>query len=101
MGKPIEKRFFHSVITAAKEAGVDQRRLRKLLEVESLISAGLPDAWALFAAEAASSLLSDLVTLLPAKSFAETLRMTRSQFDILVEDDTLKPALLDADTKHV
>jgi len=101
MGEPIEKRLFHSVITAAKETGVDQRRLRKLLEAENLISTDLPDAWALFDAEAASSLLSDLVTLLPAKSFAETLCMTRSQFDILVEDGILKPALSDADTKHV
>lgn len=101
MGEPVEKRLFHSVITAAKETGVDQRRLRKLLEAKNLISSDLPDAWALFDAEAASLLLSELVTFLPAKTFAETLGMTRSQFDILVEDEILLPSLVDTDTKHV
>ena len=101
MGEPVEKRLFHSVITAAKETGVDQRRLRKMLEAQNLISPDLPDAWALFDAEAASSLLAELITFLPAKTFAETLCMTRSQFDILVEDGILKPSLSDVDTKHV
>ncbi len=101
MGEPVEKRLFHSVITAAKETGVDQRRLRKMMEAQNLISPDLPDAWALFDAEAASSLLAELITFLPAKTFAETLCMTRSQFDILVEDGVLKPSLSDVDTKHV
>ena len=100
MGQSVEKRLYHSVITAAKETGVDQRRLRKLLEAQNLISPDQPDAWAIFDAEGASSLLASLVTYLTAKTFAENLCMTRSQFDILVEDGVLTAALSDAGTKH-
>ncbi|SIN86591.1 TniQ protein [Octadecabacter temperatus] len=68
MGDPVERRQLHSVITASKETGVDQRRLRKLLEARKLISPEQPDAWALFDAEDTSHLLASLVTYLPAKN---------------------------------
>ena len=101
LGEPVTERLLHSVRTAADETGIDSRRLRKLLEAAGLIDADLPDGWAVFDVEAGKDILASLTALMTAKDFAAALGMTRSQFDLLVEDDCLQPALVDATTKHV
>jgi hypothetical protein len=101
VGEPVVERQLHSVRTAAQETGIDARRLRKMLEAAGLIDDQLPDAWAVFNASDAHELLSSLVEFITAKDFAESINMTRSQFDLLVEDGILRPSLRDAGTKHV
>lgn len=101
LGEPVSERQLHSVVTASREYGIDQRRLRKMLEGAGIVTGTRPDKWTVFDAKAAEPLLASLVTLLPAKNFAENLNMSRSQFNLLVEDHILEPALLNTDTKHV
>lgn len=101
LGEPVTERLLHSVRTAADQTKIDSRRLRKLLEATGLIDPDLPDAWAVFDAEAGKNILASLTALMTAKDFAAALGMTRSQFDLLVEDECLQPALVDTTTKHV
>ena len=101
LGEPVTERRLHSVITASREYGIDQRRLRKMLESASLITGSRPDKWTVFNAEAAAPFLRSMTRLLPAKAFAENLNMSRSQFDLIVEDGFLKPALETRDTKNI
>lgn len=101
LGTAVTVRKLHSVRTAAEETGIDSRRLRKLLEASSMIDASLPDAWAVFEAEAARPMLASLINLMSAKEFFDAFDIGRSQFNLLVEDGILQPSLVDADTKHV
>ncbi|KMK68180.1 TniQ family protein [Puniceibacterium sp. IMCC21224] len=101
LGEPVERRRLHSVRSAARETGIDPRRMRKMLESAGILNDDRPDAWAVFDAAAAAPLLDSLTTLLPAKSFAEGLGMSRSQFDRLAEDGVLAPKLTDATTKNI
>ncbi len=101
LGEPVERRRLHSVRSASRETGIDPRRMRKMLEGAGMLNDDRPDAWAVFDADAAASLLDSLTTLLPAKSFAEGLCMSRSQFDRLAEDGVLAPKLTDATTKNI
>lgn len=102
LGMPVLERKKHSVCTAAKQTGMDQRRLRKLLEAEGVIpedQKNRPDAWCLFDAAAAQPFLQRCATLLDAKAFRERIGLSRSQFDLLVEDGFLQPALSDSGAK--
>jgi hypothetical protein len=101
MGQPVTERQVHSVLSAAEETGIDPRRLRKMLFAAGLIDGTLPDTWAVFNAKDAEHTLAPLVEYLTAKDFAELNGLTRSQFDLLVQDGILLPALDDAETKHV
>ncbi|MCR9110626.1 MAG: TniQ family protein [Rhodobacteraceae bacterium] len=101
LGEPVTQRKLHSVQSAAEETGVDRRRLRKLLEAAGMIDADLPDAWAVFDAGEGTDILKSLVTYLSAKEFAAANHICRSQFDLLVEDGILRPAISDVSTKHV
>lgn len=101
LGEPVTKRHLHSVQTAAKEYGVDARRLRKMLEADGLVDKELPDAWAVFDAESAQLSLSAMVEFVTAKDFWESINLSRSQFDLLVEDKLLQPSLNHASTKHI
>ncbi|WP_420024083.1 TniQ family protein (plasmid) [Cereibacter azotoformans] len=96
LGEPVMQRRLHSVRTAAQATGVDQRRLRKMLAAAGIVpeaAQGVADAWEIFEAAEAQTLLEDMTTLVPAKEFAELIGASRSQFDLLVQDDILKPAL--------
>ncbi len=103
MGEPVHERRLHSVTTAAQETGVDPRRLRKLLVAAGLLAEddNLPDSWAVFDAAEAAPILDDLTVLVPAKEFRDILGATRSQFDLLVADGVLAPALETSGTKSV
>ncbi|MCE6949790.1 hypothetical protein LAZ29_02485 [Cereibacter sphaeroides] len=90
------QRRLHSVRTAAQATGVDQRRLRKMLAAAGIVpeaAQGVADAWEIFEAAEAQTLLDDMTTLVPAKEFTELIGASRSQFDLLVQDGILKPAL--------
>lgn len=103
-GAPITKRRLHSVKTAARLTGIDARRIRKMLEAEGLLSEAMrrrPDAWALFNAANAQQFLSEAKTLLDAKAFQDAMCMSRSQFDLLVADEVLIPAVPDANVKAI
>ncbi|WP_167683670.1 TniQ family protein [Parasedimentitalea denitrificans] len=101
LGTPVTVRTLHSVRTAAEETGVDVRRLRKMLEASTMIDPNLPDSWAVFDAAEAKPMLSSLVDFMSAKEFFETFHIGRSQFNLLVKDGILQPALKDVDSKHV
>jgi len=104
LGEAVMERRLHSVRTAALTTGIDQRRMRKMLEAAGVVpqaSAGLPDHWEVFEATAVQTLLVDLTELDPAKEFAEFIGATRSQFDLLVRDGLLKPALTSHQVKAI
>lgn len=104
LGQPVMERRLHSVRTAAQATGVDQRRLRKMLAVAGIVpepEAGLPDSWEVFEASKAKGILDDLTTLVPAKTFAVLIGASRSQFDLLVRDGLLIPALESGDVEAV
>lgn len=103
LGEPVQERRLHSVTSAAKETGVDPRRLRKLLIAAGLVPerSDLPDAWSVFDAKAAAPILNNVTTLLSASEFWELIGATRSQFELLVADGVLKPVLEASATKSV
>lgn len=105
LGEPIVERRLHSVRSAAKATGIDQRRLRKILAAEGIIpEEGLPDAWQVFDAKFANTVLKAATSLITAKDFAECINASRSQFDLLVAGGVLAPRLSsmeDAGTKAI
>jgi hypothetical protein len=101
MGEPVTVRQLHSVVSAAEETGIDPRRLRKMLRASGLIDETLPDAWAVFSAKGAEHILAPLLEYMTSKDFAEFLGMTRSQFDLLVQDGILSSSLESSGTKHI
>ena len=69
MGEPVLERRMHSVLTAARELGVDSRRLRKILAAKGVVRPaddGNPDAWELFDARTAEPVLAGLGDLVSA-----------------------------------
>ncbi len=101
LGRHVTERRLHSVRTASLEFGVDTRRLRKLLKAAGIIDGRLPDAWSVFKSSDADQILARMERLVTAKEFAEGIDLSRSQFDLLIADNILSPALKDAKTKHV
>lgn len=96
MGEPVSKRRLHSIKTASRATGIDARRLRKMLESNSILPkemASRPDAWAVFDATLAEDFLSSATELVDAKTFQEIMGISRSQFDLLGEDGVLTPAI--------
>ncbi len=105
LGEPVVERRLHSVRSAAKATGIDQRRLRKILAAEGIVpEEGLPDAWQVFDAKLADAVLKAATSLITAKDFAEGINASRSQFDLLVAGGVLAPRLQsmdDAGTKAI
>lgn len=104
LGEPVKFRRLHSVRTAAKATGIDQRRLRKALVGAGIVremDKGLPDPWEVFDATAAGPALENLTELITAKDMAASINATRSQFNLLVEDGVLVPDLDASDVKAV
>ena len=94
LGELVTERRLHSVRTAARATGIDQRRLRKILAAEGIVpAAGLPDAWEVFDAKQGKTVLGAAASLVTAKDFAEGIGASRSQFDLLVAGDALSPRL--------
>ncbi|MCE8467527.1 TniQ family protein [Rhodovulum sulfidophilum] len=96
MGEPVLQRKVHSVRTAARELGMDPRRLRKLLVDIGLVrpaETGRDDQWELFDAKAAQPHLDRINTLVSAKDFQEALSMSRSQFELLRKEGHFPPAI--------
>ncbi|WP_260003246.1 hypothetical protein [Leisingera caerulea] len=72
------ERKVHSVRTAARELGMDPRRLRKLLVDANLVrpaETGQDDQWELFDAKQAQPHLDKISTLVSAKDFQQALNM--------------------------
>lgn len=102
LGEPVLHRRLHSVVTAAREIGIDSRRLRKLLTEAGLIAAddtGKSDAWQLFDAETAAPFLASLAEFVSAKDIQRILGISRSQFILLRKSGHLEPAISGADHK--
>ncbi|WP_338092661.1 TniQ family protein [Salipiger mangrovisoli] len=102
MGEPVLERRVHSVRTAARELGMDPRRLRKLLVEVGLVrppETGQDDQWELFDALVAQPHLASLNTLVSAKDFQEALSMSRSQFELLRKEGFFPPAIHGDDHK--
>lgn len=93
MGEPVTVRRLHSVRTAAKETGIDQRRMLAAAGIVPEAAEGTRDAWETFDAAAAQPILDDLTALMPANAFVEFIGASPSQFDLLVKDGVLAPAL--------
>lgn len=96
MGEPILERRRHSVLTAARELGMDSRRLRSLLVEARVVrptDAGRSDAWELFDVADAAPILDKIPTLVPATEFQAALSISRSQFEILRSDGFFEPHL--------
>lgn len=102
MGEPVLKRRVHSVLTAARELGMDSRRLRKLLAEAGLVrpsGEGRPDAWELFDVANAAMFLSGINALVSAQELQKALSVSRSQFELLRKDGFLEPAVDGGDHK--
>lgn len=96
MGEPVLERRVHSVLTAARETGIDARRLRKLLSEAGWVKPageGREDAWELFDAVAAAPFLQSLGSGVNAPELREKLSISRSQFDLLRQDGYFAPTL--------
>jgi hypothetical protein len=94
LGEPVTERKLHSVRTAAHATGIDQRRLKKILLSEGIISGNSGSyAWEVFDAKQAEDVLNAATTLVSVKTFADGIGATRSQFDLLVAGGVLAPRL--------
>ncbi len=92
-------KLIHSIRTAARATGIDQRRLRKILAAEGIVpETGLPDAWEIFDAKLGKPILDSAASLVTAKDFAEGIGASRSQFDLLVAGGALSPHLPSMET---
>ncbi|MEN8951585.1 TniQ family protein [Planktotalea arctica] len=104
LGKAVTERKVHSVLTAARATGVDQRRLRKMLAATGIVreaNIGLSDAWEVFDAVQAKPALDALTDLIDAKAFAASIGATRSQFELLAKCEVISPALKDTKVKAI
>ncbi len=101
MGEPVTERRLHSLHSAARETGVDPRRLRTMLVGAGLLDDSRSDAWATFDAHASRDILAHLTELLPAKNFCEAFCMSRSQFNLLVADDVIVPTIASTEIKNI
>ncbi len=93
MGEPVLERRVHSVLTAARDTGIDARRMRKLLAEAGWVrpaGEGREDAWELFDAVAAAPFLRSLGEGISALELQERLGISRSQFDLLRKDGCLR-----------
>ncbi|OSP53531.1 hypothetical protein BV911_17525 [Pseudoruegeria sp. SK021] len=102
MGEPVLERKVHSVRTAARELGMDSRRLRKLLVDAKLVrprETGRDDQWELFDMASAQPYLDKIDTLVSAKDFQEALSISRSQFGLLRNDNYFPPSVDGGDHK--
>jgi hypothetical protein len=96
MGEPVLERRMHSVLTASRATGVDQRRLRKLLaEAKWVLPVGedRDDTWELFDAVAATPFLRSLADGVSALELQEQLGISRSQFELLRSDGYFAPSV--------
>lgn len=104
LGQPVTERRIHSVLTAARATGIDQRRLRKMLVATGTVRdahSGLSDAWEIFDAAKAKPELDTLTGFIDAKAYATSISATRSQFELLVKSEILSPSIKDTKVKAV
>ena len=84
MGEPVLERRKHSVITAAREVGMDARLLRKLLADAGIIGREGDDRWDVFDADLAAPFLNSINRQVSALQLQEELSLSRSQFELLL-----------------
>ncbi len=102
MGEPVQVRRKHSVLTAAREIGMDPRRLRKLLVEAGFVRSadeGREDAWELFDARSAEEFLYSLNRHVSALDLQNALQISRSQFELLRADGIFEPDIAGEDHK--
>lgn len=101
-GEPVERRHLHSVHSASNEAGMDARRLRKLLSNAGLVPPaedGPSDVNTFFEAKAGKNLLEEISNGASALDFQKQLGLSRSHFDRLRKDDLFVPTFDKASAK--
>lgn len=102
MGEPVRKRRLHSVTSAAREVGMDSRRMRKLLSEAGFVrptGSDQTDPWDLIEADEIAPFLEGLRHFVSAADLQKMLNLSRSQFDLLRRDGYLQPALDGPDHK--
>ncbi|OSP53511.1 hypothetical protein BV911_17560 [Pseudoruegeria sp. SK021] len=95
-GEPVTTRKLHSIRTAARETGIDQRRLGNLLAQAGLVppAGNRPDDnETLFDAAASRGLIDGLANSVGAQSVQTALGISRSQFALLRKDGYFEPQL--------
>ncbi|MEJ0052122.1 MAG: TniQ family protein [Methylovirgula sp.] len=96
LGKPVEKRVIHSVITASQESGAHPKRLRKLLVAAGIIPPGLdqyPSGRVLFNASSAEGFIARAVTSLNLKEVEAHLGVGRAQAKLLYQNGFILPCV--------
>ena len=92
LGKLVEKRLLHSVRSLANQTGLGTARLRKALVDAGLVAESSPrsDAWDVFDAEAAESLVLPLLEGLGLSDVVESFNFPRDQFEAMVTGSFIK-----------
>ena len=94
LGRVVERRVNHSIVTAARETGRHSKRLRKVLATAGLIRADhadLPDFAVIFSAEQARPVLADDADSLTFSEVATYLGTGAVQTSLLVDHDFIRP----------
>lgn len=93
-GERVEARRKHTVLTAAREVGIDPRRMRKHLDEAGLIAAPDRDkknAHIVLDAREIAPFLKRLAPAVSATALREAFDISRSQFDLLRQDGFFPP----------
>lgn len=95
-GRRVGRRRIHSVVTAARDTGIDQPRLRAMLTTLGIVrphDEGQPDAWELFDADGAAPHLAEIGGLVTAAAFREAWGLSEHALYGFVEEKLLAPRL--------
>lgn len=93
LGKAVGHRELHSVLSAAKEVGIEPSRLRPLLVEAGAVAADdpRPDSRTTFNAAAYAPLLAQLASLVPEGEMRAAIGATEAELKSLEEDGVLVP----------
>ena len=94
LGKPVERRVWHSLVTAARESNRHPMRLRKGLEAAGLLEPGhehLSDHFVLLDAERIAPFLKSYGRGLSVNKAYQHINSGRTQFDLLAGHGLVRP----------
>ncbi len=96
LGEKIEQRRIHSVHTAAREAGIHPKRLRKILEAHGLVSPQSREAndnRVRFFADAAAAAIDEQMDAIPLRAVSDYINADRVHTQLLAENRFIKATL--------
>lgn len=96
LGEKIEQRKIHSVHTAAREAGIHPKRLRKILEAHGLVSPQARDAndnRVRFSADAAAAAIDEELDAIPLRAVSDYINADRVHTLLLADNRFIKATL--------